>query len=283
MPTYDEPRPSIPAEVRRAVEVEAGHACSVVRCPEHTYLEIHHINENRADNRVENLILLCDKHHKMAHAGVIDRKALAEYKRLLKESYGAGLLDRIRRLEELMDQGTKLEAEPAAPATHRQSDPDLPGKTVVPRSDLTHLTLEQLAIAKYERDHNLILERQATFMRGSSALQLDAVRQDDDLDADLLIEVRWLRKRYLDAPVWVKQVDAATSAYELMTGRKGRGILIFVVPKEDMKSVENLPLTLQALQTLERKPEVVCYSYADLHFNPGAISADLFGSNIRTS
>jgi hypothetical protein len=81
--TYDTNRPSIPADIQRFVKVEAGHTCSVKNCFEHTYLETHHINENREDNRVENLILLCDKHHKMAHSGVIDRKALIEYKKLL--------------------------------------------------------------------------------------------------------------------------------------------------------------------------------------------------------
>ena len=52
-------------------------------CHEHTYLELHHIDGNRENNTEENVILLCDKHHKMAHDDVIDRKSLREYKRLL--------------------------------------------------------------------------------------------------------------------------------------------------------------------------------------------------------
>ncbi len=84
MSIYQSDRPTIPANLRREVEVEAGHECSVTGCNEHTYLEIHHINQNREDNRKENLILLCDKHHKMAHAGVIDRKALHSYKEALR-------------------------------------------------------------------------------------------------------------------------------------------------------------------------------------------------------
>lgn len=80
---YEKDRPSIKADIKRAIEVEAGHACSIKSCNEHTYLEIHHINENREDNKQSNLILLCDKHHKMAHAKKIDRKALKEYKKLL--------------------------------------------------------------------------------------------------------------------------------------------------------------------------------------------------------
>ena len=49
---YDEKRPTIPAEKRREVEVEAGHKCSIKDCNEHTYLEIHHIDFNRENNEI---------------------------------------------------------------------------------------------------------------------------------------------------------------------------------------------------------------------------------------
>ena len=83
--TYNQKRPNIPAEIKRSVCVEAGHACAIKNCTEHTYLEIHHIDENRENNALENLILLCDKHHKMAHKKVINRKDLLEYKKRLVE------------------------------------------------------------------------------------------------------------------------------------------------------------------------------------------------------
>lgn len=79
---YNSTRPKISADIKREIEVEAGHQCSIKNCNEHTYLEIHHINLNREDNTIGNLILLCDKHHKMAHANKIDRKALKQYKEL---------------------------------------------------------------------------------------------------------------------------------------------------------------------------------------------------------
>jgi hypothetical protein len=82
---YNSDRPNIPADIERLVKVESGHSCGVRGCNEHTYLEIHHIDENRENNEAKNLIFLCDKHHKMAHAGVIDRKCLYDYKRLLSE------------------------------------------------------------------------------------------------------------------------------------------------------------------------------------------------------
>lgn len=99
---YDDSRPVIPADIARSVKVEAGHKCAINHCPEHTYLEIHHINENREDNRSENLILLCDKHHKMAHAGIIDRKSLREYKKLLKSINIGTLLERFEKLESMV-------------------------------------------------------------------------------------------------------------------------------------------------------------------------------------
>ncbi|MEF2031714.1 HNH endonuclease signature motif containing protein [Pseudomonas aeruginosa] len=82
-PPYIARRPSISADVARKIKVESGHCCAVAKCSEHTYLEIHHIDLDRENNDPKNLILLCYKHHKMAHANVIDRKALKQYKDLL--------------------------------------------------------------------------------------------------------------------------------------------------------------------------------------------------------
>ena len=107
---YDNTRPRLSAEVERAVKVEAGHECAIKGCSEHTYLEIHHINENREDNRIENLILLCDKHHKMSHASVIDRKSLKEYKKLLSIPDVGGLLDRFEKLESMLSMSGAIPA-----------------------------------------------------------------------------------------------------------------------------------------------------------------------------
>ena len=83
---YTDKRPALTADTKRIIEVGAGHKCTVKNCNEHTYLEIHHINQDREDNNTDNLILLCDKHHKMAHANKIDRKSLKEYKKLSNNS-----------------------------------------------------------------------------------------------------------------------------------------------------------------------------------------------------
>lgn len=79
---YNESRPSIPADVKRKVLVEAGHRCSFNRCGFEAY-EIHHIDENRENNNPENLIVLCSSHHTLAHSGKVSRKDLREYKKAL--------------------------------------------------------------------------------------------------------------------------------------------------------------------------------------------------------
>ncbi|WP_161782362.1 HNH endonuclease signature motif containing protein [Methylobacter tundripaludum] len=81
---YENERPYIPAEIKRQVMTEAGHCCSVQQCSEHI-VEIHHIDENRENNDPNNLILLCDKHHKLAHQRIISRMDLRKYKELLTQ------------------------------------------------------------------------------------------------------------------------------------------------------------------------------------------------------
>ncbi|MBO1225048.1 MAG: hypothetical protein JYX80_11535 [Candidatus Scalindua sediminis] len=77
---YTNNRPTIPVKIRRDIAIESGHSCAIKNCNEHTYNEYHHIDGNRENNNPDNLIYLCDKHHKMAHKDVIDKKALREYK-----------------------------------------------------------------------------------------------------------------------------------------------------------------------------------------------------------
>src|SRR5450830_1420091 len=70
-------RPAIPAEIRRAVLVEAGHRCAIPRCDQ-TELDIHHIVpwETCRKHEYSNLIALCPLCHRRVHNGDIDRKAL---------------------------------------------------------------------------------------------------------------------------------------------------------------------------------------------------------------
>jgi len=77
----------MPLDVRRKVLLECGHKCSIPQCPVKHGLEIHHINGNRADNREENLLVLCTKHHRMVRArgSRLDREKCEQLKRMIAQ------------------------------------------------------------------------------------------------------------------------------------------------------------------------------------------------------
>jgi hypothetical protein len=81
-------RPPIPAAVRRAILVEAGHKCAIPRCG-HGDVDIHHIVpwETCGKHEYANLISLCPNCHRRAHKGEIDRKSLHLYKAALVASF----------------------------------------------------------------------------------------------------------------------------------------------------------------------------------------------------
>ncbi|MDX3135973.1 HNH endonuclease signature motif containing protein [Streptomyces europaeiscabiei] len=74
-------RTAIPAEVKRAVLVEAGHRCAIPTCRVGT-TEIAHVKPWRQvrDHTFENLIALCPTCHTRFDRGEIDRKAMQQYK-----------------------------------------------------------------------------------------------------------------------------------------------------------------------------------------------------------
>ena len=83
-----EPRPPIPAELKRKVLVEAGHRCAIPTC-RHITVEIHHIVpwETCLTHEYHNLIALCPNCHTRADRGEIDRKALRIYKASLRYTH----------------------------------------------------------------------------------------------------------------------------------------------------------------------------------------------------
>ena len=103
-------RPPIPAELRRAVLVEAGHRCAIPRCG-NTQLDIHHIVPWESCKRHEysNLIALCPNCHRRAHDNDIDRKSLRLYKSQLiadfystdSTQFAAPIIEIKRRLREI--------------------------------------------------------------------------------------------------------------------------------------------------------------------------------------
>jgi hypothetical protein len=87
-------RPAIPAELKRAVLVEAGHHCAIPTCRFPT-TEIAHIVpwEKVKEHKFENLIALCPNCHARHHKGEIDRQSLFQYKRNLADGRFASQVD----------------------------------------------------------------------------------------------------------------------------------------------------------------------------------------------
>lgn len=276
---YEEPRPSIPADLRRSVEVESGHCCAIKGCNDHTYLEIHHIDENRNNNKQENLILLCDKHHKMAHANVIDRKALKQYKALLVDSHATLIAEKLEELKALFVQEKVGTPEPekssAQPADERVV------KHAAARSEILNFALYHVAIAHFERESGLYFEHQVQFKRDDTSLNLDALRQDDDLPEDIILDVHYLRKPYMDVLAYGPWLAKKLEIYELLTGRPARGVLIAVVGRERMLEGNYLDMTRKGVESCNGKVLLQIYSCEQIGFHPGAVSAATFASNLK--
>ncbi|WP_323809725.1 HNH endonuclease signature motif containing protein [Sphingobium baderi] len=272
-PTYDRPRPSIPAEVARIVEVEAGHCCAIKECSEHTYLEFHHIDGNRENNTPVNLITLCDKHHKMAHAGVIDRKALRLHKDRLSAVRDADILDRLTRLEaQIGDAESELPVTQASP--ERPTDISIQ-KFAASRSAAQAFALCQVAITRYEKDSGVYFQRHVEFVAGEKRLVLDGLKQFDDDRADIVVDFTYLRKAYLDAPAYGQWLAEKLEIYEVMTGRAAVGVLLVAVGRENMLEETAIPSIRQSARAAENITLKV-YSCGQLGFHPGAVSAALF-------
>ncbi|MBU0655288.1 MAG: HNH endonuclease [Gammaproteobacteria bacterium] len=277
--SYEKSRPTIPAELRRAIEVESGHSCGIKGCFEHTYLEVHHIDENRENNTIDNLVLLCDKHHKMAHANVIDRKALREYKKLLTDSRESQIIEKINELKILIQD--QKSSQPTSQLTENQPIDDKIKKLAPKRFEILNFVLYHVAIVHYEKIHNLYFEHQVEFEKGGSRLILDALRQDDDLNEDIIIDVQYFRKSYMDSSVYASWVEKKIELYELLTGRKAKGILLVVVGRESMTKDHYLDLTRKGVESCNRDISLEIYSCEELGFHPGAISSAMFQSNVK--
>jgi len=80
---YTNQRPKIPVATQREVRIEARHSCLV--CKERVSLVLHHIDENRENNDLDNIVYICSNCHGMVHDGKITAIELREYKRKAKE------------------------------------------------------------------------------------------------------------------------------------------------------------------------------------------------------
>jgi hypothetical protein len=278
---YEGSRPKIPAEIRRKIEVESGHLCAIKNCSEHTYLEIHHIDENRENNIPSNLILLCDKHHKMAHAGVIDRKALRMYKELLTDSINKIITERFDQLTTLLVKGLNNDHQPEVALSEKQPIDVSIQKYAPKRFEILDFALRHVAISYYEKEYAIYLEHQVEFVRGKDHLLLHAIRQDDDLPEDIILDFQYLRKSYMDAPAYALLLEKKIDLYELLTGRKAKGVLLIVVGRNRMKEGNCLDLTRESVHKSSKDMSLVIYSCEEVGFYPGPVSAGQFSVNLK--
>ena len=267
------PWPHVPADIRLLVRVEAGHGCALKVCGETTYVELHHIDENRENNDPANLIALCDMHHKMAHDGKIDRKSLRLYKERLSTSREANILERLTRLEAHSESG-KSDLPVPELSVEQPTDASI-SKIAVPRWQLQTFALGQVAITRYEKEVGVYFERHVELVAGEKRLVLDGLKQFHGDQADIVIDFVYVRKAYLDAPAYGRWGQEKLEVYELMTGRRATGVLLVVVGKDTMLEEMALPQIRSSVRDAEGMTLQV-YSCGQLGFYPGPISASLF-------
>jgi hypothetical protein len=78
-------RPSMPQDVRRKVLIEASYRCAVPRCLTPLAIDVHHIDENPANNDESNLIALCPTCHAAFHRKTYAVEAIKFWKLMLQQ------------------------------------------------------------------------------------------------------------------------------------------------------------------------------------------------------
>lgn len=64
-------REPIPSDVRKKVLKRANNCCQIDCCDEKDVLDIHHIDNENSNNKIENLVVLCPTHHRKVHKGIL--------------------------------------------------------------------------------------------------------------------------------------------------------------------------------------------------------------------
>lgn len=192
-------------------------------------------------------------------------------------------MDRFDSLEKLISE-QKLEKSHLIEEMTKEKEIDASLKKISPdRNDILRFVLTQVTISHHENNSKLYFERQVEFIKGEDRLLLDALRQDDDLELDIIMEFHHFRKGYMDAPAYASWLEKKLELYELLTGRKAKGILL-IAAKEGYGKKEDWPMTLEGINEVSNPDniEMVVYTYSEIGIKPGAISATFFTSNLKS-
>lgn len=163
---------------------------------------------------------------------------------------------------------------PEMAATDDQPAGDVALKSAPRRFEVLQFALYHVAISKLEKDIGIHFSRNVTFRSGDSALTLDGLRTRPD-EPDLLVEVYYLRKSYLDAPGYGAMVARKVELYELLTGRPATGILLAVVGRERMLEPGGLRQTRAGVEPFENV-SLHAYSCEQVGYHPGPVAAGIF-------
>jgi predicted restriction endonuclease len=104
------PRVAIPAAVRREILIEASYRCAVPRCMSALAIDVHHIDENPANNDPSNLIALCPTCHSAFHRKTYSVEAIRFWKLMLQQlnaAYDRNTINLLLMLSALEESGWK--------------------------------------------------------------------------------------------------------------------------------------------------------------------------------
>jgi HNH endonuclease len=96
--------------VRREILIEASYRCAVPRCMTALAIDVHHIDENPANNDPSNLIALCPTCHGAFHRKVYSVEAIRFWKLMLQQlnaAYDRNTINLLLMLAQFEEAGCK--------------------------------------------------------------------------------------------------------------------------------------------------------------------------------
>nr|WP_299252838.1 hypothetical protein [uncultured Lacinutrix sp.] len=214
----------------------------------------------------------------MSHRGIIDRKSLKEYKKLVNQDQNTLILERFKELEKLVLRTTE-ELEPK-PFENQPSNDSVSAKGP-DRLDIFHFCLKHYSIGYFEKKNNIYFKHQVEFNRDSDKLKLDGLRQDDDLELDIIIHFEFITKPYQDAPGYSSELEKKIELYELLTGRLAKGILLIITDNKNIYDRQEYYLEMIINSVENKKIELVVYSCDQIGFDRDSIHNQPKESNLK--
>lgn len=141
---------------------------------------------------------------------------------------------------------------------------DASGEGVRSAAVNSHLLIEQLAIARLEKDLGARVDRGVRVQRGQRALFLDGVARDER-DRDQVIEVKWLRAGDVDPErIPMDSLLSRVLEYREITGRDAYLVLAVVIPERTEATTAGRERLVARLRETRKNWTLYVYTYADI-------------------